>query len=251
MADTTGNEERRAPEELDVGSEHFNPLLALYAANYKVTEKAPKVLYQNLAAFETALTKFGVWQLNKRQKTNDAPATKHQTDSRKNPFTADTTRRFEPHQMPIEGVQKLKYKRNLYTHMASAEGPLALLQKYLPAGQERLYQRRLCVHIRKEHGIGGRIEGDLVAFDKQWNLLLKNAIEFRQRRKYKYGQQNICNTSAFEDCSERLHQLGIELPKVHVKSLNRKNVELSRELPQLMVRGEQVAFITFIINAKE
>jgi len=54
--------------ELDVCSDQFNPLRALYEPNYKVTDVVPKVLYQNLAAFESALKKFGIWQLNKRQK---------------------------------------------------------------------------------------------------------------------------------------------------------------------------------------
>ncbi|XP_030564534.1 U7 snRNA-associated Sm-like protein LSm11 [Drosophila novamexicana] len=251
MSDTNIEAESNTPEELDVGSEKFNPLRALYAADFKVTERAPKVLYQNLAAFESALVKFGVWQLNKRQKNNDVPP---KATNSKNPFSAvgepSSERRFEPHQMPVEGVPKSKYQRNLFTHMAGAEGPLALLQKHLPT-PEKLGQMRLRVYLRNEHTIGGHIDGQLVAFDKQWNLLLKNAVEVWQRRKYKFGEQKICSTPVSEECRNRLRRMGITVPEVHVKSLNRKNVQLRREIPQLVVRGENIALITFINNPNE
>ncbi|XP_073846384.1 uncharacterized protein [Musca autumnalis] len=44
-------------DELDITSENFNPLRCLYANDFRVTEKQPKVIYQNMAAFETALKK--------------------------------------------------------------------------------------------------------------------------------------------------------------------------------------------------
>ncbi|XP_034475886.1 U7 snRNA-associated Sm-like protein LSm11 [Drosophila innubila] len=248
MSDTAEKDETNAPEELDVGSERFNPLRALYAADYKVTDKTPKVLYQNIAAFESALTKVGVWELNKKQKQSS-----NEVAVKKTPSTASSvdqvasTRRFEPHQMAIASTTKAKHHRNLHTHMASAEGPLALLQSYLPPNT----QTRVRVYLRKEHGVGGTIEGELVAFDKQWNLLLKNAVEIWQRRKYKYGEQKIHGTAASEECSARLLQLGISLPVVHVKSLSRKNVQLRREIPQLMVRGENVVLISCISNSKD
>lgn len=254
MADTKNEVDGNNAEELDVGSEQFNSLRALYTADFKVTDRAPKVLYQNLAAFESALVKVGVWQLNKRPKNNE----QQKATNNKNPFNsisnvdALSERRFQPHQMPVEGVAKVKYLRNLFTHMANAEGPLAYLQKYLP-GEQKQDITRLRVYLRKEHAIGGRIEGDLVAFDKQWNILLKNAVEVWQRRKYKFGKQDLCSTSAggTEECVDRLQRLGITLPEVHVKSLNRKNVQLRRELPQVMIRGENIALITFISKSKE
>lgn len=255
MSDTDKKDENKTTEELDVGSERFNPLRALYAADYKVTEKTPKVLYQNIASFESALLKVGVWQLNKRQQHNYAASTTA-TKSKELPTSSSfdqpaSTRRFEPHQMAIAGISKTKHKRNLYTHMASAEGPLAFLHKYLPA-PEQVQQTRVRVYLRKQHGIGGSIEGELVAYDKQWNLLLKNAVEIWQRRKYKYGEQKIINENpATEECTARLRQLGISLPVVHVKSLNRKNVQLRREIPQVMVRGENVVLISCINNSKD
>lgn len=46
------------------------------------------------------------------------------------------------------------------------------------------------------------------------------------------------------DCVERLKLLGIEIPEIKVKSLNRKYVECTRHVSQLVIRGEQIAIIT-------
>ncbi|KAL7724300.1 hypothetical protein ACLKA6_006049 [Drosophila palustris] len=77
--------------------------------------------------------------------------------------------------------------------MASTEGPLAFLQECLPSNTSKLESAgtRIRVYLRKEHGIGGSVEGELVAFNNQWNLLLKNAVEIWQRGNYKYGEQKI------------------------------------------------------------
>ncbi|XP_017839913.2 U7 snRNA-associated Sm-like protein LSm11 [Drosophila busckii] len=232
------NDEAEDDQELDVGSTHFNPLRALYATDYKITEKKPKVLYQNIAAFESAFAKVGIWGLNKRQK--DKNSTEAKSDQVEMVLDPMNVRRFEPHQMAIKGTIKKKHQRNIFTHMASTEGPLALLQKCLPDSEVR---PRVRVYQRNERGIRGSLEGDLVAFDKQWNLLLKNVIETWQRRKYKYSEQKICDPAVEADCHARLRALGITLPTVKVKSLNRKNVQLTREIPSVMIRGEHVVLI--------
>lgn len=255
MSTSTEEKESTAQEadELNVGSERFDPLRALYAKDYRVTEKTPKVLYQNLAAFESAFLKLGIWQLNKRPKQNQTAKTSS-SDKAKTVYTnveATTARRFEPHQMAIAGTAKSKHQRNLYTHMASTEGPLALLKKCLPGTAEGEQQMpcktRIQVFLRYKHGIGGKIEGDLVAYDKQWNLLVRNVVETWRRRKYGYGEQSISGDPSQEECCSRLRELGISLPPlVNVKSLNRKNVELRRNIPQLMIRGENVVLISCI-----
>lgn len=255
MSTSTEEKESNAQEadELNVGSERFDPLRALYAKDYRVTEKTPKVLYQNLAAFESAFLKLGIWQLNKRPKQNQTPKTSS-SEKAKTVYTnveATTARRFEPHQMAIAGTAKSKHQRNLYTHMASTEGPLALLKKCLPGtadGEQQMpCKTRIRVFLRYKHGIGGKIEGDLVAYDKQWNLLVRNVVETWRRRKYGYGEQSISGDPSQEECCSRLRELSISLPPlVHVKSLNRKNVELRRNIPQLMIRGENVVLISCI-----
>lgn len=46
-----------------------------------------------------------------------------------------------------------------------------------------------------------------------------------------------------EDCSQKLKKLKIQFPIVELRSLNRKYVECKRNVPQLMVRGEQVVVV--------
>ncbi|KAH8395382.1 hypothetical protein KR222_009222, partial [Zaprionus bogoriensis] len=248
MSSTTKQNETNT-EELDVGNERFNPLRALYAADYRVTERMPKVLYQNLAAFESAFLKVGIWKLNKLQKCCKDFASQTARDKADDvPAKAEIglVRRFETHQMAVPGTVQMKHRRNLYTHMASTEGPLAQLNKCFAASKQVSCKMRIRVYLRKEHGIGGNIEGDLEAYDKQWNLLLKNVVETWHRRKYKYGKQMISCNPALDECNERLSQLGLTVPIVNAKSLNRKNVELRREIPQLMIRGENIVLICFI-----
>lgn len=44
-------------------------------------------------------------------------------------------------------------------------------------------------------------------------------------------------------CMQRLKMLNIARPTIAVKSLNRKQVECSRNVPKLLIRGEQIATI--------
>lgn len=44
-------------------------------------------------------------------------------------------------------------------------------------------------------------------------------------------------------CSDRLKELNINIPVIKVKSLNRKYVECTRHVPQLLIRGDQIAVI--------
>ncbi|KAH8304603.1 hypothetical protein KR059_012878 [Drosophila kikkawai] len=260
----TDDSSHRDPDpelELDVTSDKFNPLRALYAPNYKITDAVPKVLYQNLAAFESALKKFGVWQLNKRKKSEaGSNQNEHQKKEQPSTSTAATAaasaevpqRRFELHQMPTTSTSNKKHQRNIFTYMETSAGPLALLKKCVPlkARDPALSTQliRVRVVIRKQGMVGGSVEGELLAFDKQWNLLLRNATETWKRRKYSYGQQNICHAPV--DCTDRLKELGITLPRMQVRSLNRKNVEITRDLPQVVIRGENVVLVSLIDKPK-
>ncbi|KAH8345490.1 hypothetical protein KR084_005122, partial [Drosophila pseudotakahashii] len=242
--------------ELDVCSEQFNPLRALYEPNYRVTEVVPKVIYQNLAAFESALKKFGIWQLNKRQKSEaggvDKGPSGKASSSKAAVVLEAPQRRFEPHQMPTTRTSNKKHYRNIFTYMEGTVGPLELLKKCIPLASsndtmETTVRIRVRVVIRKKGAVGGTVEGELVAFDKAWNLLLRKATETWKRRKYNYGEQNICDAPV--DCTDRLRELGITLPKIQVKSLNRKNVEIKRDLPQILIRGENVVLVSLIAKA--
>ncbi|XP_067628636.1 U7 snRNA-associated Sm-like protein LSm11 [Eurosta solidaginis] len=237
--------------ELDITSEKFDPLRALYAPGYRISEQQPKVLYQNLAAFESAFKRFGITNLNKRNVTatnKGAKKVAEETATGSNPFRCKKqtiigeetqARRFEAHQMPVQGgSRKLKHTNSIFTYIDGVTGPMIALRECMEE------KRRVRVLVRHEHGIRGSLEGTLICFDKFWNLWLRDVKEVYQRRKYKYGVNKMCGVS--EDCSLRLQELGIQLPAQKVKSLNRKNIEIQRELSQLFVRGEHVVLVMLL-----
>lgn len=227
--------------ELDITSESFNPLKALYAPEYRVTEKQPKIIYQNMAAFETALKKVGIMGLGKKPKNIEASGSKD--GKNKNPFLVSeetTQRRFQQHQLAIktEARVKNKHRRNLLMQMAQAEGPLKHVQLFMKEG------RKVKVLIRKEHGIKGYVEGIIKIFDRHWNLLMVDVLECLEQRKYKYVEDKLVTHIEAQNCSYRLQQLGILLPQQIVKSMDRKRVEIKRHLPQLLLRGEHIVLIS-------
>lgn len=122
--------------------------------------------------------------------------------------------------------------------MENAKGPLALLQKF------RSNRTKVKIYVRKEHGIRGHIIGYIVLFDKHYNIALTECTETWKRRKFKFSDTNITFPNPPKDCSKLLASMGIEVPKITAKSLNRKYVECTRKLNQMMVRGEDVILIS-------
>ena len=229
-------------------SEFFDPLKALYQhTDSKFSPKSRKVYHQNLAAFETALKKHGIWDMNKKKnlvtektKNNDKPGCS------KDAIT--TERRFLPHQMAIQVPNKSnikqRHKRNIFKMMENSKGPMEALRRWVSE------EKKIRVYIRHEHGIRGHVDGNIICYDKHWNLLLKDVEEVWQRRKFNYCQNKVaCGQPVC--CKERLAFLGLQLPEQTVKSINRKNVQITRRLQQLMIRGEQVVLINVIENLEK
>jgi small nuclear ribonucleoprotein (snRNP)-like protein len=121
--------------------------------------------------------------------------------------------------------------------MEKAKGPLELLKKF------KENQVRVKIYIRKEHGVRGFVTGFIEVFDKHLNIALTDCVEQWKRRKYKFSENKVALLGQPKDCSSLLAKLGIEIPEITVKSLNRKYVECSRRIPQLMVRGEEVVLV--------
>ncbi|XP_075165875.1 U6 snRNA-associated Sm-like protein LSm11 [Haematobia irritans] len=193
-----------------------------------------------MAAFESALKKVGICDVAKKPKTNNQPKPGSSKEMKTILVEEDKTkRRFQEHQMAIKTQVKIKNKhtRNLLGQMADANSILKPLNDYIATRQ------RIRVMVRKEKGIKGYIEGTLEMFDRHWNLLLVDALECYIQRKHKYTEDNLVLPIENHDCSQRLRQLGIKLPKQEVKSLNRKTVEIKRYLPQIFLRGEHVVLI--------
>lgn len=121
--------------------------------------------------------------------------------------------------------------------MEKASGPLALLQKF------RSGRTRVKIYIRKEHGIRGSISGYIEAFDKHFNIALVDCIEIYQRRKFNFSESKVPLLGKPQDCTALLESMGIKVPEVFVKSLDRKHVQCTRKFKQLVVRGEHVVLV--------
>lgn len=95
--------------------------------------------------------------------------------------------------------------------------------------------------------MNGYVTGFIEAFDKHWNIALKDVQQVCKRKKLHYWSTADCdsgNESVSVDCMRRLKQLGLKIPETAVKSINRKFAECTRFVPQLFVRGEQVVIVT-------
>lgn len=121
--------------------------------------------------------------------------------------------------------------------MENAKGPISLLNKF------KVNKTRVKIYVRKEHGVRGFITGFIEAFDKHLNIALVDCTEQWKRRKYKFSENKVALLGEPKDCSELLARMGIEIPQIATKSIDRKNVQCSRKIPQLIVRGEEVILI--------
>ncbi|KAK7071131.1 U7 snRNA binding [Halocaridina rubra] len=84
-------------------------------------------------------------------------------------------RNFTPDQGPIRGRGR-KRVRNVLTRMDEMQGPLALLR------QCRENNIRIKVYTRNHSEIRGILTGYIVAFDKHWNLALRDVDEIFQKK---------------------------------------------------------------------
>lgn len=122
--------------------------------------------------------------------------------------------------------------------METAQGPISLLSKF------KVNKTRVRIYVRKEHGIRGFLTGFIEAFDKHFNIALVDCIEVWTRRKFKFSDSNVALLGPPQDCSQLLKSMGIKVPQITTKSLNRKKVECTRKIPQLMIRGEDVILVS-------
>lgn len=107
----------------------------------------------------------------------------------------------------------------------------------------KVNRTRVKIYVRKEHGIRGFITGFIEAFDKHLNIALVDCIEVWRRRKYKFSDNNVVLGCKPEDCSALLKSMGIKVPEISTKSIDRKKIECTRKIPQLMLRGEEVVLV--------
>lgn len=126
-------------------------------------------------------------------------------------------------------------QRNLTKYMENVEGPLSLLRKCKETGNHAK------IYIRNNKSIVGHTMGRVIAFDKHMNIMLDAATETFKRRKYNFTEDKYVGEA--KDCSQRLLNLGITLPECTVKSVNRKNVIVTRYVGKVLIRCECIAMV--------
>lgn len=101
------------------------------------------------------------------------------------------------------------------------QGPLAVLQAALAD------RRRVRIVTRYVDGVRSTLTGYLLAYDKHWNVLLRDAEEVYTRR------QVLAGSNVEREVARRL-------TAIHDRSALRQ-----RHLPQLLVRGDNIVMIYF------
>ncbi|EGI62940.1 hypothetical protein G5I_08720, partial [Acromyrmex echinatior] len=95
------------------------------------------------------------------------------------------------------------------------------------------------VYTRNAYGIRGHVEAYVAAFDKFWNLALEDCFEVWSRKVKK-------KAPAVGPDAVRVEPAEKDVPKVIVKKIEGKMETLERHVPQMLLRGEQVAIIVKI-----
>ncbi|XP_059555035.1 U7 snRNA-associated Sm-like protein LSm11 isoform X2 [Myotis daubentonii] len=182
-----GSPARPPSPRLDVNSDRFDPLLALYAPRLPPIPYPNAPCFNNVAAYETFL-RTGC-RGGRGRARGAAPAPAPGAPAAAGPSSRTRRRRDAPAPDPerIERLRRLMVKkegdaadgesrrapgrgrrapRNVLTRMPLHEGsPLGELHRCIREGV------KVNVHIRTFKGLRGVCTGFLVAFDKFWNML--------------------------------------------------------------------------------
>lgn len=145
-------------------------------------------------------------------------------------------RQFRPEQL-AQPTRPRRMKKGVLERMKEAEGPLGGLRKLLEQGTKAR------VWTRGVQGVRGVATGFIVAFDKHWNLAMKDVEEqFTRRRTSKVpalGQRK--QQTKDKDCEKREDKIGESV--VRVVQVMRKVEICVRHVPQVLLRGEHVVMV--------
>lgn len=236
----SASSESGSSSDLDPTSSRYKPLRVLYSRKPQTVPVPTAKQHDNVGMFESQFRLLGGFRNRySEERVNEA---RRATAKNKAPqISADSAalvRRFEPHQEMIKAEKPAKFKKNIFLKLEKLEGPLASMVTWM---RERV---RVRVVTRKEKGIRGYVTGYVEVFDKHWNMALSDVYESWERRKYRYSENKLCSLREPQDCSELLQRMGIAVPEISVKSIDRKKVRCTRRVPKLMIRGEQVVLVT-------
>ncbi|XP_070159332.1 U7 snRNA-associated Sm-like protein LSm11 [Polyergus mexicanus] len=201
------DESDTSDESLDAGSDKFDPLKALYSPKMRIEPSAP--IYDNISKFEAMMKGINVL-----------------TKSSKSTVPESSRQRFLPHQEPVP--RQRRERKNVLLKMQKTIGPLGMLHGCM---EKRI---RIRVYTRNARGIRGHVEAYVAAFDKHWNLALEDCFEVWSRKVKR-------KAPALGD-AVKVEAAGNGIPKTVVRK-ERKTETLERHVPQMLLRGEQVAII--------
>nr|CAH7728038.1 unnamed protein product [Callosobruchus chinensis] len=122
--------------------------------------------------------------------------------------------------------------------MDAMVGPLAFLKKCIEE------KKKIKVYTRNEKGVRGYCVAHLLAFDKHWNLMLENVEEHWTRKKRKKVPA-LDTIELSKKARSKIRPPPITLTE-HETDKTLENC--SREVFQLMMRGEHVVLITVAQN---
>ena len=203
-------------DKLDTSTNSFDPVFSIYSSDEVPDPSAP--IFNNVEDF-----------VNKYSQPKATTSTSKKTIKSSN---AACERRFTEEQMPIKCPKKKA--KNILTFMENqTEGAMARLQKCVENNS------RIKVTIRKLNGIRGTCTGILLAFDKHWNLALIDVDETFNRMRYPRPE---IDNQIKKNSVERVGESTIRVLKI------RRNSELcQRHIPQVVLRGEHIAFVQILV----
>ncbi|XP_032666200.1 U7 snRNA-associated Sm-like protein LSm11 [Odontomachus brunneus] len=219
MADDKDSSEE-SDESLDARSDKFDPLKALYSSKGRLSSHNVPI-YDNISKFESVLK---------------GSAALIRTESKSAVAGPSSRQRFLPHQEPVasrrRGERSLGQK-NVLSKMQRTLGPLGMLYGCMEN------KNRVRVYTRNARDIRGHVEAFVAAFDKHWNLALEDCYEVWSRKVKRKAPALGADAIKVETAQS-------DVPKAVVKKIEGKMETLERHVPQMLLRGEQVAIIVKI-----
>ncbi|XP_053574761.1 U7 snRNA-associated Sm-like protein LSm11 [Bombina bombina] len=192
-SDSMAEDEPIPCSSLDVSSEHFDPLLALYSPKTPLPFPEARC-FNNLAEYESFLRGGG--------RARGAQPGSRKSRSRKQEPDPGRIEKLKKLMLPVEEgatqvrPRKSKVPKNVLTRMPLHEGsPLGELNRCV---QDRI---RIKVHIRTFKGLRGVCSGFIVAFDKFWNMAMVDVDETYRKPvlgKAFYNEQQLTLNQLFE-----------------------------------------------------
>jgi len=213
-----------ADKELDPEGSEFKPLRAIYDPGFEVSDNA--VVQDNVEKCIAVI----------EGRVRTKKVVKEEEKESKGEEEVKLERQFRPEQL-AQPTRPRRMKKGVLERMKEAEGPLGGLRKLLEQGTKAR------VWTRGVQGVRGVATGFIVAFDKHWNLAMKDVEEqFTRRRTSKVpalGQRK--QQTKDEDCGKREEKIGESV--VRVVQVMRKVEICVRHVPQVLLRGEHVVMV--------